>query len=236
MDIIFISYDEPNADENFRILQQYRPYAKRVHGIRGIREAHIAAANHAITSSFFVVDGDVQVLPNCAEVFDYEPPKWDKKYVHIWSSTNEVTGDSYGNGGIKMFSKKMFTNVSEKPYTDFSMGCGEGIKIMTTDVPCAVTKFNSTQFHAWRGAFRECAKLSFQFKSNQDMLTYNRLSRWIRIDPSKNIPFVKDVIQGAITGTVIGTQMDDISSINDEAAVVALYNKLLIAQERYDQE
>ena len=44
MDIIFISYDEPNADQNFEHLLDLAPHAQRIHGIKGIAQAHIAAA------------------------------------------------------------------------------------------------------------------------------------------------------------------------------------------------
>ena len=35
-DIIFISFDEPNADENWKLLKEIAPHAKRVHGVKGI--------------------------------------------------------------------------------------------------------------------------------------------------------------------------------------------------------
>jgi hypothetical protein len=48
-DIIFISYNEPNADENFARLKARFPYAHRVDGIKGIHQAHIAAAKKAFS-------------------------------------------------------------------------------------------------------------------------------------------------------------------------------------------
>ena len=43
-DIVFISYEEPNADDVYAELKERYPMAKRVHGVKGIHQAHIAAA------------------------------------------------------------------------------------------------------------------------------------------------------------------------------------------------
>ena len=53
-DIIFISYKEPNADSNFKDLQSRFPIAQRVHGVKGIHQAHIEAAKKALTKMFYV--------------------------------------------------------------------------------------------------------------------------------------------------------------------------------------
>ena len=64
LDIIFISYDEINAEENWNKLITKAPYAKRIHGIKGIFEAHKAAAELATTELFYVVDADMEILPD----------------------------------------------------------------------------------------------------------------------------------------------------------------------------
>ena len=43
-EIFFISYQEPNADENWAKLKSKFPIAQRIHGVKGIHQAHIAAA------------------------------------------------------------------------------------------------------------------------------------------------------------------------------------------------
>jgi hypothetical protein len=112
LDIIFMSYDEKCADEHFHVLTAMYPYAKRVVGVKGIREAHIAASKKALTSNFFVVDGDTEVVSSCNSAFDYKPELWDKHYVHVWNSLNPVNGLQYGYGGIKLFHKGMFEHPS----------------------------------------------------------------------------------------------------------------------------
>ena len=57
-DIIFISYDEPNADLHYADLCNKVPWAKRVHGIKGSDEAHKEAARQAETDWIITVDAD----------------------------------------------------------------------------------------------------------------------------------------------------------------------------------
>ena len=42
LDFVFISFREPNCEENYENLLTQVPYAKRIHGVKGIHQAHIA--------------------------------------------------------------------------------------------------------------------------------------------------------------------------------------------------
>ena len=64
-----ISHDEANADENFNKLKTRFPRAQRIHGVKGIHQAHIAAANLCSTEMFWIVDGDAIIDDNFN--FDY---------------------------------------------------------------------------------------------------------------------------------------------------------------------
>ena len=79
-DIIFISYQEPNAEENFKQLQNRFPIAQRVHGVKGIHQAHIEAAKKACTKMFYVVDGDALIEEDFN--FDYKVPE-KLSLIHI---------------------------------------------------------------------------------------------------------------------------------------------------------
>ena len=61
-DVIFISYNEPNADKNWTRVLEKASWAKRVNGVKGIYNAHKVAAELAETDMFWVVDGDAEVL------------------------------------------------------------------------------------------------------------------------------------------------------------------------------
>ena len=63
IDIVFLSYDEPNADLHYADLCNKVPWAKRVHGVKGSDHAHKAAANLSETDWFITVDADNIVNP-----------------------------------------------------------------------------------------------------------------------------------------------------------------------------
>jgi len=206
--IIFLSYDEPNAEENWRLLKSRFPRAKRVHKVEGILNAHKKAAEIAESSSFFVVDGDSEILPT----FDFkiDSSAYDKlHYVHIWKCLNPVNGLEYGYGGVKMFHKAMFDNFDEA-IVDMSTLLGEGVKLI--DEVATVTRFNSDEFHAFRGAFRECTKLSSGVIKNQDNTeTLERLNVWTTVG---NGQYADAVLGGANLGKEYGAKYaDDIGKL-----------------------
>ncbi len=54
LDVFFLSYDEPFADEHYELLQLVAPHAKRVHGIKGIFNGHKECARRAMTKIFML--------------------------------------------------------------------------------------------------------------------------------------------------------------------------------------
>ena len=104
-DIVFISYQEPNADENFSKLKQRFPLAKRVHGVKGIHQAHIAAAKKCFTKMFWIVDGDANIVKNFN--FDYVVPDHQLDVVHVWRARNAVNALVYGLSLIHIHKKDL---------------------------------------------------------------------------------------------------------------------------------
>lgn len=201
LDIIFLSYDEPNADINFNLLKERFQYVKRVHGVKGIANAHKAAADLAETRLFYVIDGDTEVFPSFD--FTFKPPSWDQDYVHIWKARNPVNGLEYGYGGVKLFSKKFFKNL-ESNSVDFSTSLTSDVKYL--DEVVSFTYFNSDEFRAWRGAFRECTKLASRSIDGQvDEETENRLKTWTTVADQHSYYFDK-VLDGAKMGQEYGSQ------------------------------
>jgi hypothetical protein len=220
-DIIFISYDEPNADENFKRLKARFPHARRVHGVKGIANAHFEAAKLANTSMFYVVDGDAEVLDSFD--FSYKPPEWDRQYVHIWNARNPI-GTTYGYGGVKLFSKKLFKTVTNQ--LDFSTTLASGIKLMD-EVAC-MTRFNSDNSRAFRGAFREGAKLQMIIRSNKPEIERTeaavRLARWL--DPRDDCEFREYISGGALAGVQeANSRPDDLLFINDHDLIMSRFYK-----------
>lgn len=183
-DVFFISYDEPDADRRWARVKELAPHAERVHGIEGILNAHIECSRRAITGNFFVVDGDAWLIDNWS--FDFEPHQKDLVYetvsqrecTIVWPSKNAVNDLIYGYGGVKLFNKKAFQNV--EPAVDITTSTHRPFVAMEK-LSC-LTEFNDTPFGAWRGAFRECTKLSSKIIVNQvDHETEQRLHTWCTV-------------------------------------------------------
>lgn len=211
-DIIFMSYDEPNADENFARLKERFVIAKRVHGVEGIDRAHAAAAKKSITKMFWVVDADACILDSFE--FDYTSYDYDPTTVHVWHSKNPVNGLEYGYGGVKLFSKDMFTNI-DNSMLDFTTGVSTNVRVVP--VVSNITKFNTSEFSAWRAGFRECVKLSSKLIKNQKSEeTEERLHVWCTIgDGDFGEYAVRGANEGAQYGKEYFNQPEALNMIND---------------------
>jgi len=212
-DIIFISYNEPNADENWKNLKTRFPRAQRVHGVKGIHQAHIAAAEKCLTKMMWVVDGDAVIKDDFD--FSYTVTKWDLDTVHVWRSENPINGLVYGYGGVKLFPKNLTLNMdTSKP--DMTTSISDKFKAMP-DVS-NITAFNTDPFNTWKSAFRECCKLGSKVIDRQkDDETNNRLHTWCTVGAGS--PFGEYAKAGAKAGSVYGTRnkgnKDALKKIND---------------------
>ena len=63
LDVIFLSYNEPNKEHNWADLRSKCPWAKRVDGVEGSDAAHKAAGEASSTERFILIDGDNIVNP-----------------------------------------------------------------------------------------------------------------------------------------------------------------------------
>jgi|TARA_B110000977_G_scaffold54150_1_gene73717 hypothetical protein len=173
-DIVFISYNEPNAEENWQSLKARFPRAKRVHGIKGIHQAHIEAAKLCTSPMFWIVDGDAKVDPEFK--FTYKVPDHQLDHVHVWRAKNPINGLEYGYGGVKLFPRKLTIEMdTSKP--DMTTSVSDKFKPM--NLVSNITAFNTSPFETWKGAFRECVKLASKSIDRQhDEETEYRLTQW----------------------------------------------------------
>ena len=212
-DIVMVTYNELNAEENWNNLKNRFPRAKRVDGVKGIHNAHIAAAKLARTKMFWVVDGDAVIHKNFH--FDYivHPSKID--HVHVWRSKNPVNDLEYGFGGIKLFPREMTINMDmNKP----DMTTSISTKYKPVFEVSNITSFNTDAFSAWRSGFRECCKLASKVIDRQnDKETLERLEIWCTVGLDR--PFGKYTIAGAIAGEEYGNSnignLEALKKIND---------------------
>lgn len=217
-DIIFISYNEPSADENFAKLKARFPYAQRIDGIKGIHQAHIAAARKAFTKMFWVVDADAIILDTFN--FDYVVSDYDLENVHVWRSINPVNGLEYGYGGVKLLPKKLTQNM-DTTKTDMTTSISTLFKAMPE--VSNITAFNTDPYNSWRSAFRECCKLASKTIDRQnDDETTDRLDVWCTVGTDQ------DVLRGAQDGRSYGLANKDnpeaLKMINDFDWLQARFN------------
>ena len=212
-DIIFISYNEPTADENFKNLKSKFPRAKRVHGVKGIHQAHIAAAKLAETSMIWIVDGDAKIVEDFN--FDHEVSTYEKDIVHVWRSKNPINDLVYGYGGVKLLPTSMTLNMdTSKPDMTTSISS----KFKAVKAVSNITAFNTDPFNTWKSAFRECCKLSSKIIDRQKSEeTLHRLDIWCTLGIDR--PFGQQAIAGAIAGKEYGSANKDnieaLKKIND---------------------
>ena len=207
-DVVFISYNESFADKNYKTLLKTCPEAKRVHGIKGIHQAHIEAARQVNTPMFWVVDADAELVDDFN--FDYYVPKHDRDIVHVWKSRNLINGLEYGNGGVKLLPTNLTLAVDVNS-PDMTTSISKKFKSMP--LVSNITAFNVDPFTTWRSAFRECVKLSSRTIIGQvNDETQQRLDVWCTVGADKL--FGDYAISGATAGRKYGTtHKDDIAAL-----------------------
>jgi hypothetical protein len=187
LDVIFISYNEPNAEDNWKKVLARAPWAQRIHGVAGIFNAHKAAAKLSKTDMFFVVDGDADLADDWN--FDFQPSIFDRNCAYVWASRNPVNDLIYGYGGVKLFPKSIL--MKKRKWNTLDMFTGLMKEIKVNDAISCTTNFNSDEFSTWRSAFRECVKL---YTTSQ----MTKLTAWLESDITK--PFGKYAVDGARAG------------------------------------
>jgi hypothetical protein len=198
LDVIFISYNEPNAEKNWLRVLEKSPKAFRINSITGIVNAHKCAAELATTDMFYVVDGDAYLTDDWS--FEYQPSIFDRDCVHVWRSRNPINGLEYGYGGVKLLPRELTLKVDEN-CVDMTTSISTRFKPMNK--VSNITEFNTDEFNTWRSAFRECAKLSSNILKRQlSRESEKRLNIWCTVDSGE--PFGEWAIKGAKAGQDFG--------------------------------
>jgi len=160
-DVIFLSYDEPNADLHYADLCAKVPWAKRIHGVKGSDHAHKSAAELSETEWFITVDADNIVDP---AFFNLELDMTDPKIrVYGWCGRNSINGLRYGNGGLKIWRRDFVLNMkthenstSDRAQVDFCWedGYRNFPRVYSESI------ITGSPFQAWRAGFREGVKMT----------------------------------------------------------------------------
>ena len=173
-DIIYLSYDEPNADKNYADLCSKIPWAKRVHGVKGSDAAHKACAEISESERFITIDGDniinKEFLAKEFDLDNHEDAHWNREVnlddcVISWSAKNIINGLEYGNGGIKCWPKQKVLNMRthenadpNNPHAQVDF-CWDIEYIQMNSCYSTIMNNGSAQ-QAWRAGFREGVKMA----------------------------------------------------------------------------
>ena len=165
-DIIYLSYDEPNAEKNYADLCKIVPWAKRVHGVDGSDAAHKACAELSETDRFITVDGDNRIREDFLnQEIDFDEHADLQSTVISWCGRNEINGLMYGNGGLKCWPKQYVLNMRTHENADPNNAhaqvdfCWDAKYIQMNSCYSDVYN-NETPGQAWRAGFREGVKLA----------------------------------------------------------------------------
>ncbi len=218
LDCIYLSYDEPNKEENWVKIKNMVPWARRVDGVKGSDAAHKAAAEESDTERFILIDGDNIPDFNFFDlVLDYsdKDPVYQKAQYR-WKARNHINGLIYGNGGISSWTKTYVRNMrtheasdgNDTHTVDFCLDYSNSLYWSMND--CYSTTYpNATPFQAFRAGFREGVKMCLLGGRKPSVEEFKQI-------PSRNLDNLtiwqnvgSDVVNGdwAIYGSRLGTHM-----------------------------
>jgi hypothetical protein len=237
LDCVFLTYDEPNAEENWVKIKNMVPWACRVDGVKGSDAAHKAAGQASNTDRFILIDGDNIPDPAFFNLTLEFPTAEYEQAVFRWRAKNHINGLMYGNGGLSSWTKQFVENMQTH---EASNGAVEN-DVEFCFYPnywamhdCYSTTYpNATAFQAWRAGFREGVKMCLnkgarptlsEFKQRVHHRNLDHLTIWHNVG--------RDVDNGiwAIAGSRMGTYMTMITSqwdyrtVQDFAELETLWN------------
>jgi hypothetical protein len=158
LDTFFLSYDEINAEENWKNILSLNPHAKRVHRVQGFDRAHKVCASASTTSRVIIIDGDNYIDDKVfwLEIDDTE----FETACFSFKSRNVINNLEYGNGGIKVWDTHTLLNSRTHESGESTDFCWD-ISYYQVDIAASTTVQNCTPFQAWRSGYREGIKMSY---------------------------------------------------------------------------
>jgi hypothetical protein len=159
-DIVFLSYDEENAEKHWKQLREKHFRAQRVHGVKGLFNALQAAAKLVTTDWFYAVFAKTQVDPNFK--FNYKPDYLRHPANYVFQAYNPILKTSYGHGAIVLHNRRWLLENTD-PGSDITMA----MPVVTVPILSCTNHYNETPWSSYRTAFREVYKLK-QMNSIED--------------------------------------------------------------------
>ena len=193
-DIVFISYDEPQADDNWATLVARFPNAKRVHGVEGMENALKAAAMASDTPWFYATFAKTRLHEDWD--FSFVPDRWQAPKHYIFNALNMSNDLCYGHMGIILYHTD--TVLNSKSWNEIN-GMDYTMSFATESIPITSVygEFATDPYRAWRTAFRETAKLVQWYLDEKCVETFYRLKIW---QTHAKGPYAEWVLRGAKDG------------------------------------
>ena len=171
-DIVFISYDEIDADANWDILINRFPNAKRVHGVKGMDNALKKAALVSDTEWYYAVFAKTQVHSEFD--FSFKPDRFQQPKHYIFNAKNMLNGLEYGHMGIVLYNSNIISGMTDEFGIDYTLSAQHEVVPLLS----ANATFNASPYQTWRTAFRECSKLAQFNHESGDLDSEYRLQIW----------------------------------------------------------
>ena len=206
MDKWFLVYDDPFAKQNFEKAKSKLETLQKVVTANGIHDSHKLCANKSLTNRFLVLDADCDILESFSYTHFLNELSTEKK-VFVFRAINPINDLIYGHGGIKVFDKRLFVNNQGVDMTT-------AFDIVPVNYVTNIHKFNSTAFHTWRTAFRECVKLAsgtVKLKNVKD--DEYRLTTWC--EKFNDVEYAEYAKLGALAGREYGYKNKELHNINN---------------------
>ena len=212
LDVVYLSYDEPQKEEFWVKIKNMVPWAVRVDGVEGSDAAHKAAADASETERFVLIDGDNLPDPEFFNLqLEMKNPDYEKATFR-WRARNHINGLMYGNGGLSCWTKEFIHNMQTHEASDGSADtcvefCFDPFYWPMHD--CYSTTYpNGSAFHAWRAGFREGVKMTLdrgrkpsdlEFKESVHKRNMDHLTIWHNV--GMDVEYGIYAILGARMGT-----------------------------------
>ena len=159
-DIVYISYDETDAEKNYQTLLEYTDnlpnQVYRITGVDGMQNALKAASTISTTPWSYQVFAKTELNPEFR--FDYTPDylQVPKHYIfHCHNMSNDLV---YGHMGVVMYNNQMVRESLD--YRELGLDFTMSFPVEVVPELSCYGRFATSPYQAWRTAFRETSKLS----------------------------------------------------------------------------
>jgi hypothetical protein len=244
LDVVYLTYDEPQKEEFWVKINNMVPWAKRVDGVKGSDAAHKAAAAASDTDRFILIDGDNLPDPAFFNQTLVLPNEEYKNAVFRWRARNNINGLMYGNGGLSSWTREFVQNMQTHEATDGRTEtqvefCFDPLYWPMYD--CYSTTYpNGSAFQAWRAGFREGVKMCLdrgrkptttEFADKVHQRNLDHLTLWHNV--GTDVDYGEWAIAGARQGTYMTMLTNwDHTQVQDFDALAELWESVKDGQPR----